>query len=194
MSDHCKCGAVDHDRDHAAMRGEPAFTVESDAKTHHVYWRSREHFEDLFSRYTYAYAGVGRDYIVLNEWQAGAIDNEIVAHEVGHNLGYNHVDESVMDGNAMDSADRADGVELHDVSVAVFEAMDDVLVGEWTRGQVTSLVRRYFQSEAIPRPAVIHAIRRYMRGEGPDALFLDDWRLGDNPDVLDKHLLAGSFY
>lgn len=176
-SDECRCGVVDPaDDDLAGLSGPPDFTVESTQKTHRIYWRSGDHVTEKFGPGAIGYAAVGGDYIVLNRDQTHFLSNDVLAHEIGHNLGYEHVDGSVMDATVFGMTDDRPGVPLHETSVEIFRAIDGVLLGEWTRSQVQQVVRAAVRSD-LPRSAAVRAVTRYVRDEGPDALFRTNWGL-----------------
>lgn len=180
-----------------ALSGSPDFTVESDAKTHQVYWLDSDRFGDIAgSSLAVAAAYLGGEQVLLNEAWSHRIDSTVVCHEIGHNLGHEHVAGTVMAPSLSGMTDRQPDVDLADVTVEIFSRMDAATVCDWDgsdgRDCARDLVRRYIQGSDLTRDAVLYGIERYFNTDVTDTYFLHEWDALGGDGMGES--LSGQFY
>ncbi|QPV63616.1 hypothetical protein I7X12_03000 [Halosimplex litoreum] len=192
-----KCRLVDDtERDELPVATEPDFTARS-TKTHRIYWRDQAHFEDKWADGSIAaYAALGGDYIVLNRSYDDLVDTTVVAHEIGHNLGYEHVEGTLMDPYVGQTADSDPDVALSAETVDVFDSMESVLLCEWGTDEAVdhlTAVAEAFAAGETSIGTLGYAARRYASGTAiSDAFYRHDW-----PAFGQNHYgrsLSGQFY
>jgi hypothetical protein len=192
-----KCRLVDSaDGDELPLATEPDFTVRS-TKTHRIYWRDQAHFEDKWADGSIAaYAGLGGDYVVLNSSYDDLVDTTVVAHEIGHNLGYEHVEGTLMDPYVGQTADSDPDVALSAETVDVFDSMESVQLCQWTTDEAVDHLTAVAESFAAGESSIGtlgYAARRYASGTAiSDAFYRHDWSaFGQNHH---GRSLSGQFY
>lgn len=174
----------------AALSGQPDFTVETDEKTHRIYWR--EIPVEKFGTSVVGYAGLNDDYVVLNKAYDSIVDSTVLAHEVGHNLGYEHIDGTLMDPTIGGTTDANPSVEFTDVTRAVFEQMECAHLCDWREDSIDDLstVATSFSNSSSSITTLQYAASRWAAADGTDAFYNHDSSWFDDHGIS----LDGQFY
>jgi len=198
--DSVRCGCILEEGspdERATLPRPPDFRVPGETEAR-VWWRDSEYFVDIFDTDRVVAAAVlgGRD-IYLNRSQRDKVDGQLLAHEYGHCLGYEHWWGSVMDPYVDFNQDGQGGESLRDISRDVFESLADARVIDWgtRRGRwaVTAAITLAARGH-MSQDDVTYAITRAARGDHVDALWLSDFDGFGRDDIPQDQLPKGTFY
>jgi len=110
---------------------DPDFTVRTDEIDVPIYWKEDDEFVDVGYGGAIGLAFGADDKVWLNEQYTGRINQSVIAHEIGHLFGYEHVEGTIM-GSSFFKMDDYDGeVELTDVTRDVISKIDGMEVWSW---------------------------------------------------------------
>lgn len=195
----CRC---EHPPENTAalslVDGDPDFYLDG-SKRSRVYWKSAKHFEEKgWSPWVLAYAYIGHNEIVLNEGRAGWIDYDVLAHEYGHNLGYEHIKGTVMNPSIGGMDDGMNGAPLTDTSRNVFAKFGGATVFDWDGASAIKhlgTVSSHYTRGHTSMRTLGYAGSRYARGNGSDAFYTGYWdEFADHDGVRKKNINKGQFY
>lgn len=186
-----RCGGTFDDDALRAPDGPPDFELIADGRTIAVYWVDAEWFGDD------AESVVGRaggDTIILNRGEAGWIDHAVLAHEVGHCLGWGHVDGTLMDPFVFGADDADAETELSNPTQKIIAAIDGYRLCAWTVADVRAIINAWVHGETTIDHAR-YAINRWSADEYSDAYFGAGWDgFGGEFEPTDRRCRAGVYY
>jgi len=196
-SKRCAC-SIDQDQREQhrqpAREGDPDFYVNGDKKVG-VWWTDESYFKNVFGT-TRVVASAGGDHINLNRQLSHLVDGQLLGHEYAHNLGYGHIDGTVVDTYLDLNEDGKGGDSLTEVSRDVFESMDGALVIDWSDGGgwgYKEVLVEYLRGNTH-RGDMQYAFYQWRHGDRTDAFFTSNFSSFGRDDFPEEQLPRGSFY
>jgi len=149
------------------------FTITGE-KTVSVSWRDGSHFRDGIV----AHARVGGDHIDLNKARKHYVSNDVLLHELGHCLGFEHDrDGDTTYGSVMDydMPDRDRDASLDATTVEIAAAFDGFRVIDWSLRDTLYLIAE-FNAGRLDGAHVRWALAQF-NGDGDSRVvyYADDW-------------------